>query len=97
MKVKRISIACILIAVCTCQVGVSSEVFLKSAAKLGSEKYVQDEIIVKFKDNVSAQKMDQINIKHNTAIKSASRFSDFKIVKVPQGKTPQQLVDDYNK
>jgi serine protease len=85
---------CLVFLILTCGSG-DAQIFIKSAPAIGGEKWVQDEIVVKFKDTVRAAQIEQINNKHRAEVLYTSPFAHFKRVKVPKGKTPHQLVDDY--
>jgi serine protease len=74
-----------------------SQMLSKPLRHPGSEKWMPDEIVVKFKNNVPAQTIDRLNSRHGATVLSTSRYAGFKRIKVPQGKTPQQLVQEYEK
>jgi serine protease len=60
-------------------------------------KWVPNEIIVKFKNDISKNHIDQINRRHGTSIIYSSPFAGFKRIKVPPPRTPEQLVELYNR
>ena len=59
------------------------------------QKYVPGEIIVKFKPGTKAQAIEEINKKNGTKVIKASKFAGFKLLKVPQGKTAEDMVKKY--
>lgn len=61
----------------------------------GKEKYVPDEIIVKFNPGVSEEKIKSINYKHGTKVSYNSPYEKFKVLKIPQGKTVEEMVDTF--
>jgi len=70
------------------------------AAKLrttGRVKWVPNEIIVKFKDDLPEDYIKHINRQHTTAVLYTSPFAGFKRISVPTGKTPKQMVELYNR
>ncbi len=70
-----------------------------NAARLSDSsgpKWVPNEIIVKFRKHLSQDHISQINRRHGTSILYSSPFAGFKRIKVPAGKTPEQLVEFYN-
>lgn len=67
----------------------------KSAAHL-RQKWATDEIIVKFKKDVSNERIEKINSKHVASVLRTSRFAGFKKMKVPAGKTAEQTVEIYS-
>jgi serine protease len=60
-------------------------------------EWVPNEIIVKFRKNLSQDRISQINRRHGTVVLSTSPFAGFKTVMVPAGKTPKQLIELYNR
>ncbi len=60
-------------------------------------KWDPNEIVVKFRNGLSQNAIDQINHRHAAAVLYTSPFAGFKRIKVPPGKTPQQLVELYNR
>jgi len=59
------------------------------------EKYVPDEIIVKFKPGVAADVINELNLKHGVTEKYESPYGKFKVLKIPQGKTVPGMVEIY--
>ena len=62
----------------------------------GGAKWVPNEIIVKFKDGLSKDRINRINQRHTTSVLYTSPFAGFKRIKVPAGKTARQVVELYN-
>lgn len=60
------------------------------------QKWATDEIIVKFKEDVSNEQIGKINSKHGSSVLHTSRFAGFKKIKVPTGKTAEEIVEIYN-
>ncbi|MEA3514395.1 MAG: S8 family serine peptidase [Nanoarchaeota archaeon] len=60
-----------------------------------NEKYAQNEFIVKFND-VDKIKIQNFNMKNKVAEISSNKQSGFKVLKVPKGKTVEQMVEIYN-
>ncbi len=58
-------------------------------------KWVKNEIIVKFKEDVSETKSKQINKRHGTSVIYTSPYGRFKRVKIPRGKNPEKFVELY--
>ncbi len=73
---------------------------LSFAAKKSPEhlrqKWATDEIIVKFKKDISNEQIGKINSKHDSSVLHTSRFAGFKKIKVPADKTAEQMVELYN-
>ena len=90
----KILVVCGLLIMLGCAKGFG-HIYVKSAAIMGSEQWLQDEIIVKFKDTAAVARIDRINKKHNAAVIKKSRFALFHRIKVPAGKTHRQLINDY--
>jgi len=59
-------------------------------------KWVPNEIIVKFKTGLSKDHANKINQQHGTSVLYTSPFAGFKRIKVPAGKTAEQMVQFYN-
>jgi serine protease len=72
-----------------------AEISLVMAGSAERPKYVPDEIIVKFKKNLSAKSISRINMKHGGSVLYTSSFAGFKRIKVPAGETAEQLVESY--
>ena len=60
-------------------------------------EWVPNEIIVKFKNGVSKKQIDQTNRRHGALVLYTNPIAGFKKLKVPAGRTPQQLVEIYNR
>ena len=56
-----------------------------------------DEIIVKFKPGVASQNIAAINQAHGTEVLATSRFAGFKRLRVPAGKTIDEMVEVYSR
>ena len=74
------------------------ELFVKDGVKtIEGPKYVPMEIVVKFKPGVSAEVLGEINQKHGTSVIKTSRFAGFKRLRIPRGRTVEQMVAIYKK
>jgi len=74
------------------------EFFVKDGGKtIEGPRYVPMEIIVKFKPGVSSGVVREINQKHGTSVLSTSRFAGFKRLRMPRGRTVEQMVAIYKK
>jgi serine protease len=62
----------------------------------GRPKWLASEIVVKFKNGVSEGRIGRINQRHATAVLHSSPFAGFKRIKVPAGKTAEEMVEIYN-
>lgn len=60
-------------------------------------RWVPNEIIVKFKNDVSEDKISYINQSHGASVLYTSPFAGFKRLRTPQGKPAKQFVELYNK
>ncbi|RKY10833.1 MAG: peptidase S8 [Planctomycetota bacterium] len=60
-------------------------------------KWAANEIVVKFKSGLSKDRINQINLRHAASVLYTSRFAGFKRIKVPAGKSPQQMVEEYSR
>jgi serine protease len=60
-------------------------------------KWVPNEIIVKFKKHLSEEQISWVNRRHGTSVLYTSPFAGFKRIKVPPTKTPEQVVELYNR
>ncbi len=58
-------------------------------------KCVPNEIVVKFKKDISDDCVLHINRRHGTSLLYTSPFAGFKRLQIPRGKTPEQLVELY--
>ncbi|MFH1782581.1 MAG: S8 family serine peptidase [Candidatus Omnitrophota bacterium] len=61
------------------------------------QKYVPGEIIVKFNPGVSGRAIAEINSRHGASVISTSRFAGFKRLKIPRGKSLEEMVEIYNR
>ena len=59
------------------------------------EDYIPDEIIVKFKADVTSDKISSIISKHDMKVEYKSKFADFQLVKVPKGKSVSEMIEIY--
>jgi serine protease len=59
------------------------------------EKFVTDEILVKFKPGVGRDKIDQINSKHGASVRYTSPFSGTRRIAIPRGKDVSEMVKRY--
>ena len=59
-------------------------------------KWIAGEIVVKFKNGVSEDRIDRVNQRHATAVLDTSPFAGFKRIKVPAGKTAEEMVEVFN-
>ena len=60
-------------------------------------KRVPGEIIVKFREGVAKDHADRINARHGTSVLYTSPFVGTKRIKVPRGKTAEQMVETYSR
>lgn len=60
-------------------------------------KWVPNEVVVKFKNGLSKERINQINQRHATSVLYTSPFAGFKKIKVPAGKTAERMVELYNR
>ncbi len=63
----------------------------------GRPRWVPNEIVVKFKEGVSKNRIDRINQRHGTSVLYTSPFAGFKRIKLPAGRTARQAVELYNR
>lgn len=64
---------------------------------VGREKFVPDEIIVKFRPGVSNEVIKNTNSRHGASVTSTSRFAGFKRLRIPKGKTVEEMVAIYSR
>ncbi len=67
--------------------------FTLQRAKLPA--YVSNEIIVKFKDNASKKEIESLNLSHHASVLYTSSYANFKVIKIPPGKTVEEMVKLY--
>ncbi|MCK5708533.1 MAG: peptidase S8, partial [Candidatus Aureabacteria bacterium] len=72
------------------------ELFIKSSS-FKANKYVPDQLVVKFKPGVGQDVINSINKKTGAKLIKVSKFADFNILKIPQGKTVKEMVEKYKK
>ncbi|WP_321418665.1 S8 family peptidase [uncultured Methanomethylovorans sp.] len=75
----------------------SGDILEKDAGIQKSEKYVPEEILVKFKSGFSDKDVDNINSKNEVSVLSTSPYAGFKTLKVPKSKTVEEMVEIYSK
>ncbi|NOY39795.1 MAG: S8 family serine peptidase [Nitrospirae bacterium] len=68
-----------------------------AGTSFGQGPFVKDEIVVKFKPGVSEETIKGINQRQGTAVFYVSKQGKFSRLRVPAGKTVEELVDIYNK
>jgi subtilisin family serine protease len=61
-----------------------------------TSQYAKGEIIVKFKPDVSEEEINKVNAKHKTSMHRKSHYKGLMTVKVPKGKTVEEMVKIYN-
>jgi serine protease len=76
------------------QPGINVYDHLNEAAK---PKWEPDEIVVKFKPDVPKERISQINLGHKTAILFKGPYEKFHRLRIPLGKTVEEIVDAYRK
>lgn len=90
----------LLLSVCLAvfvQAGFAAQFRTRSMVAVEHPKYVPDEIVVKFKKNASHDQISLINKKNQASVIYTSSFAGFKRIKVPAGRTPQQLIELYSR
>ena len=60
-------------------------------------RYVPNEIIVKFIPGIKGNEIANINSKHKTEVISTSQYGEFKLLKIAKGKSVQEMVEIYNR
>ncbi len=75
---------------------VSLLVFGFTGTSFGQGPFVKDEIVVKFKPGVSEETIERINRSHGTSVFYVSKQGKFSRLKVPAGKSVEELVEIYN-
>lgn len=75
----------------------SGDILEKDAGIQKSEKYVPNEILVKFKPGLSDKEVDNINSKNEAYVLYSSQYAGFKTLKVPKSKTVEEMVEIYSK
>lgn len=75
----------------------SGDILEKDAGIQKSEKYVPNEILVKFKPGLSDKEVDNINSKNEAYVLYSSQYAGFKTLKVPKSKTVEEMVAIYSK
>lgn len=69
----------------------------KSKSNKTEAKYADGEIIVKFRDGVTKEKMVQTNNEKKSKIKRENKKLGFYTLSVPEGKTVEEMVREYQK
>lgn len=75
----------------------SGDVLEKNAGIQKNDKYVPNEILVKFKPGLSDKELDNINSKCEASVLYTSPYAGFKTLKVPKSKTVEEMVEIYSK
>lgn len=73
------------------------QVLEKPLVPLEVEKYVPGEIIVKFKPGVRDEVISELNRRLGTSVLYTSPFAGFKRLKIPKGKTVEEMVNIYKR
>jgi serine protease len=74
------------------------DIFEKLTIDVASDqKYVPEEILVKFNPDVSGEKIKNINAGHGTQVTYTSPYAGFKILKIPKTKTVEEMAEIYSK
>jgi len=63
----------------------------------GGQHYVPGEILVKFKPGVPEEKIARINAGYGTQVTYTSPYAGFKKLKLPRGKSVEEMVEIYSK
>ncbi len=63
----------------------------------GQGRFVEDEIVVKFKPGVSEETIARINQRHGTSVFYVSKQGKFRRLRIPAGRSVEELVDVYSK
>ncbi|MFH1673168.1 MAG: S8 family serine peptidase [Pseudomonadota bacterium] len=71
--------------------------FEKKLSKKPKTKHVPGEIIVKFKPGIRNEVIRALNQRHGCSVLSISRSADFKRLRIPKGKTVDDMVRIYSK
>ncbi|MFC2056465.1 S8 family serine peptidase [Chloroflexota bacterium] len=66
-----------------------------TTANVSVEKYVPDQIIIKFKQGIDAVNEQGLNDTLGTAVIHASPFAGFKTLRIPEGETVEEMVAQY--
>lgn len=75
----------------------SGDILEKDAVIQKNEKYVPNEILVKFKPEFSDKEVDDINSNNEASVLYTSPYAGFKTLKVPKSKTVEEMVEIYSK
>ena len=74
-----------------------SSIFEKGFSKKPEARYVSGEIIVKFKPGITDEIIRGLTQRNGCSILSTSRFADFKRLRIPTGKTVEQIIGIYSR
>ena len=79
-----------------CSLGFSNEgIFEKRELNnFDQQRFVPDEIIVKFKPGVSDEKIHQINQNHNTSVLSLSKRGQYLRLRTPKNKSVEEIMEE---
>jgi serine protease len=99
---KRISLAIVISLLLLTAIFLSTAVaqppiFEKEPGKKPEARYVPGEIIVKFKPGVRDEVIRDLNQRHGCSVLSSSRFAGFRRLRIPKGKTVEEMVEIYSK
>ncbi|MEW6327440.1 MAG: S8 family serine peptidase [Thermodesulfobacteriota bacterium] len=72
-------------------------IFEKGFPKRPEARYTPGEIIVKFKPGVSDNVIRALNQRQGCSVLSKSRFAGFKRLRIPKGRTVEEMVEIYGK
>ena len=84
----------ILVSLLCNYVSIAEDHILVKEHTLRSHGHVPGEIIVKFKAGTTGKAIANLNSKHGTSVLYTSPFAGFKRLRVPRGKTLEQMVDN---
>lgn len=79
------------------QVLAQDQILVKEFIQYDGPGHVPDEIIVKFKPGVGRSEIAKINSQHGTSVIYTSPFAGFKRIKIPKGRTAEQMVEIFSK
>lgn len=74
----------------------AAELFTRSVRPPSGPRWAPNEIIVKFRPTAREDRIAQINQRRGTSVLHSNPFAGFKRIKVPAGKTAEQMVQLYN-
>ena len=79
------------------QPGITEDQILEKKPVIAGQRYVPDEIIVKFKPGVEKNIIANINSMNSAVVFYTSRVAGFKRLKIPHGKSVSEMVERYRK